>query len=314
MEESGQRGDRLLSEEALSMAAGSRRGFVLQPTYRIEAGRPVVNLYGRLEDGRTFLARDTRARPYFYLEAGDAERARSLGAEPLAPTDKRTLDGRPVVRVEVAAPSDAPPLRERLTRAGIACHEADVRFAIRYLIDRGIRGSLVVTGEERPGAGVDVVFEDPELQPGDWAPRPSVLSFDIETDPRARRLLSIALVGCGASEVLLLTPAGSSCPAGATPFPSEKALVAAFCRRVRELDPDVLTGWNVVDFDLAVLLRLSERLGVAFDVGRGRGATRLRAELTYKAARQASVPGRVVLDGIQLLRGAFVRMHDYGLD
>src|SRR6185436_11270232 len=29
---------------------------------------------------------------------------------------------------------------------------------------------------------------------------------------------------------------------------------------------------------------------------------------------QASIPGRVVLDGIQLLRGAFIRMSDYGLD
>jgi DNA polymerase-2 len=295
-------------------AAGLVRGFVLQPTYRIEAGRPVVHLYGRLEDGRTFLVRDGRARPHFYVEAADAERARELGARPLEPMDKRTLDGRSVVRVEVATPSDAPPLRERLTRAGIACHEADVRFAMRYLIDRGIRGSLDIRGEARPGTGVDAIFEEPELSPGDWSPRPSLLSFDIETDPKARRLLSIALHGCGVSEVLLLTPPGWGCPEGALPLADEKALIAAFCARVRELDPDVLTGWNVVDFDLAVLLRLAERLRVPLELGRGRGVTRLREEPTYRASRQANVPGRVVLDGIQLLRGAFIRMADYGLD
>ena len=48
------------------------RGFILQPTYRVEAGSPVLHLHGRLEDGRTFLVRDTRRVPRFYVEASDA--------------------------------------------------------------------------------------------------------------------------------------------------------------------------------------------------------------------------------------------------
>ncbi len=43
------------------------RGFILQPTYRIEAGRPVIYLFGRLETGETFLVRDTRMVPYFFI-------------------------------------------------------------------------------------------------------------------------------------------------------------------------------------------------------------------------------------------------------
>ena len=100
----------------------------------------------------------------------------------------------------------------------------------------GVRGDVTngadldrLFGEvsERLG-GVDVLFVDPEIGPADWTPRLSVLSFDIETDPRARRLLSISLVGCGASEVLLYTPEGYDCPAGALPFPAERELLAAF--------------------------------------------------------------------------------------
>ncbi len=291
------------------------RGFILQPTYRVESGRPVVQLYGRLEDGRTFLVRDRRQTPQFYVEAKDAERARAHGARLLSPTDKVTLTGRPVVRVQVAVPADAPPLRDRLRRAGITCHEADVRFATRYLIDRRLKGSLTIRGEPRPGAseGVAVVFDEPDLEPADWTPRLTVLSFDIETDPRAERLLSIALHGCEAAEVLLLNPAGTSSPPAALPFPTEKELLAAFVRRVKELDPDILTGWNVVDFDLSVLARLAGRLGVRLDLGRGPGPVRFR-ETSVRGSRQANVPGRVVLDGILLLRGAFVRMDDYGLD
>jgi len=34
------------------------RGFILHPTYRVESGRPVVHLFGRLETGESFLVRD----------------------------------------------------------------------------------------------------------------------------------------------------------------------------------------------------------------------------------------------------------------
>jgi DNA polymerase-2 len=290
------------------------RGFILQPTYRLESGRAVVHLYGRLEDGRSFLIRDRRPVPHFYVEARDAEAARALHAAPLLPTGKLTLAGRSVLRVEADTPSDAPALRERLLRHGIACHEADVRFAMRYLIDRGIRASLEIRGEGRAQPGVGLTFEEPDLAPADWTPRLSVLSLDIETDPQGRRVLSIALHGCGASEVLLLTPDGAGCPAGARPFPTEKDLLEAFSARVRELDPDVLTGWNVVDFDLAVLARLAARQRVRLVLGRGPEPVRLRGDGSARGTRQAIVPGRVVLDGIFLLRGAFIRMDDYGLD
>jgi DNA polymerase-2 len=295
-------------------ATGSQRGFILQPTYRIESGRPIVQLFGRLEDGRSFLVRDGRELPHFYVEAADAERARALGAARQSPTDKVTLLGRPAVRVEVPTPADTPPLRDRLSKAGIACHEADVRFAMRYLIDRGIRGSVRIGGEGHAGRGVGVVYDEPELESVDWTPQLAVLSLDIETDPEARHLLSVALHGCGASEVLLTGSAGPACPAGAVGLATERELLAALCHRIRELDPDVLTGWNVVEFDLAVLARIAARHRMALEMGRGPGVLDLRADAGPRGSRRASIPGRVVLDGIQLLRGSFVRMEDYSLD
>jgi DNA polymerase II len=289
------------------------RGFVLQPTYQLEAGRPVVLLYGKLEDGRSFLVRDDRQVPHFYVLADDTTSARALGASPLSATDQSTLEGRPVARVEVVAPSEVPPLRERLRTRGIASYEADVRFAMRYLIDRGIRGSLSIEGVGRAQDGIDLVFENPRVDPAEWTPRLSLLSFDIETDPQARRLLSIGLHGSGVSEVLLVNGPGQD-PAGAVPFATEKDLLLGFARRVRELDPDVLTGWNVVDFDLTVLLRLATRHRLRLELGRGSGSLRLRADRSSRGSRHATVPGRVVLDGILLLRSSFVRMDDYSLD
>jgi len=291
----------------------STRGFILDPTYRIERRRPVVHLSGRLESGESFLVRDDREVPHFYVADVDAQRAAALGAR-VKPSQRLTLAGEPVARVEVDIPSQTPPLRERLASNGVRSYEADVRFAMRFLIARGIRGALAIDGAWEPGRGIARVYHNPELTPADWTPRLEVLSFDIETDPKARRLLSIALHGCGVSEVLLFCPRGYTAPAGALPFAKERDVLRAFCARVRELDPDVVTGWNVVDFDLRVLDGLARRFGVPLELGRGPGGLRLRESRAPWGTLEAHVPGRVVLDGIRLLRGSFVKMDEYGLD
>jgi DNA polymerase-2 len=291
------------------------RGFVLQPTYRIESGRPVVLLYGRADTGESFVVRDTRAIPRFFVRQADAAQARRLGAViPEAADPRSTFDGEPAVAVELRQPRDAPRLRERLSAAGISCYEADVRFAYRYLIDRGIRSCVEIRGAARRGDHVDTIFENPQVLPADCTPWLRLLAFDIETDPRARRLLSIGLHGCGASEVLLFTPRGYACPDGAIACASEREVLRRFVERVRELDPDVLTGWNVIDFDLAVLSRLARRLGVPLALGRDHEALRLRPSGFARASSHAVVTGRLVLDGIDLVRGAFVKLDSYALN
>ncbi|MDX1644665.1 MAG: DNA polymerase II, partial [Thermoanaerobaculia bacterium] len=277
-------------------------------------GRPVVHLFGVLESGGSFLVRDTRFAPHFWIRSTDAERGLEIGARNQQPSSRTTMAGEALVRVELPRPSDAPPLRDRLRDKGIQPCEADVPFAIRYLIEHGIRGTLEIEGRSRKGKRIDRVFEDPILRPCRWRPSLSVLSFDIETDPQARTLLSIALVGCGAAEVLLFTPKDLEAPDEAVAVDSQEELIESFARRVRELDPDVLTGWNIVEFDFPVLMRRAEALGVPLDLGRGRGAVRRRRGSSRQQSSQVSVPGRAVLDGLALLHGAFIRMEEYSLD
>src|SRR5512143_4116960 len=123
------------------------RAFILTPTYRVRDGVPEVHLYGVLESGEPCLIIDDRVRPYFFVRAGDRPRLSGIASHlHLEPSELRTFDGEPVAQVTVAVPGDVPPLRRRLEAAGVECLEADVRFASRYLIDRGIRGALRVAG------------------------------------------------------------------------------------------------------------------------------------------------------------------------
>jgi DNA polymerase II len=295
------------------------RGFIWQASYRIVAGThgqrtSVVHIHGRTEEGDTFLVRDDRQRPHFYIQTLDAERARVLRAPESFPSGKHSFAGSSVRRLEVETPQDVPGLRDRLQAGGIETFEADVRFALRYLIDRGIKGGCEIDGEWVRGEGVSRVYSNPVLRPMRVQVEPRVLSFDIETDGKGDRLLAISLYAPGVDEVLIVDSLNRAMPERATRCADERAALDAFCARVKQFDPDVLTGWNVIDFDLTVLQRVAARVNHPFSLGREPGALRLRKAEGYFGSGQASIPGRLVLDGIDLLRGAFVRMDEYSLD
>ena len=288
-----------------------RRGFILQPTYEIRRNRPVVQLFGRLEEGEPFLVEDTRFRPYFH--AGESAE-RILGESRRTRVTKSTardFAGRPVVRIEVDVPARVPDLREKLRGAGVEVFEADVRFAYLYLIDHGLRASIDIEGEyERLDNGV-LLFRDPEVCAGTFHPTLRVLSFDIETSPDASRVYSVALYGAGADEVHVVSEKPIE---GARHHASEATLLWTFQERVRALDPDVITGWNVVDFDLRVLARRAEQLGVPLRLGRADRPLRFQSDQGFTRQSRAEVVGRQVLDGIGLVRDASIKLDDYRLE
>ncbi|MCZ6641250.1 MAG: DNA polymerase II, partial [Gammaproteobacteria bacterium] len=290
------------------------RGYILQASYRIQAGIAVVHLYGRLEDGSTFLVRDHRQSPHFYIKNDAVDVAGVVGRIRVTATDKTTFTGELVSRIDVATPPDTPSIRDKLHAAGVETFEADVRFAVRYLIDRDIKGGCAITGVAKPGKGIAWVFDDPEVTPAVVEVRPKVLSFDIETDAKAERLLAISVYGENLDEVFVVDPRQREMPDRARGFLDEKAVLQAFCECLESYDPDVLTGWNVVDFDLSVLARIAARVRHPLQLGRDVGDIRIRAAEGYFGSGSANIPGRLVLDGIDLLRGAFIRMDEYSLD
>lgn len=97
-------------------------------------------------------------------------------------------------------------------------------------------------------------------------------------------------------------------------FPDEIALMRSFLDwlRLPEIDPDVIIGWNVIGFDLRFLAEKCRRLGLPFLAGRTEREASVRQR--KRGGDQASVPGRVVLDGPMTLRGAFYSFEDMRLE
>jgi len=288
------------------------RGFILTPTYRLTNGDPEVHLYGTLESGEPCLVIDDSTRPYFFVRQTDADAVRRLasGAR-IDPTDLRCFAGDPVARVTVAAPGDVPTLRRKLEERAVTCFEADVRFAYRYLIDRGIRGAFVVDGAFHHHPALGRIYRNPELRPAHWVPRLKILSIDIETSYAGDELYAIGLHTRDFEHVILVHHQLFD---HAEPAHSEKAAIRRFLEYLRLIDPDIITGWNVVDFDLAFLARVAQRHGVPFCIGRNDEPFELHRDASFTRESRAVVCGRQVLDGLSLMRGAFIRLEDYKLE
>lgn len=288
----------------------AERGFIVHPTYRVRSGRPVVLLWGRLESGEAFLVEDDRHRPYFFIGEQHADAISAERDVTVEETALRDLSGNAVLRITVQDPGRVPALRDRLSQRGGVAFEADIRFAYRVLIDLGVRASVSIDGEaERTPQGT-LCYRNPVLAPCDFRPDLRVLSIDLETSPDASSIYSAALATPDVEEVHWVSARHVE---AAIEYPDERAFLAGVCERIRELDPDCIVGWNVVDFDLKVLERRGQELGSPCRLGRDDSLIRFQQDRGFTRQSRATVAGRMILDGIPLVRDA-MRLEDYRLE
>jgi DNA polymerase-2 len=90
-------------------------------------------------------------------------------------------------------------------------------------------------------------------------------------------------------------------------------MLAGVEARIKAIDPDVLTGWNVIDFDMAVLQKRSQACGLAFNWGRSQDEGQYLEGKRWGGSRMV-VRGRQVVDALHIVRAALPRFEDYRLD
>ena len=162
------------------------------------------------------------------------------------------------------------------------------------------------------------------IAPGAYAPTLRVLAFDVETSPDGQRLYSIAAAGAGGNRVFLVAaqtraavePVISAVASlgYVTVLADERAALAGFLDHLRAADPDVLTGWNVGDFDVPVLQRVGQRTRLRVTLGRTTDEVEVRRDPGFSRDPRVILAGRLVLDGLALVRSAFIRLDDYRLE
>ena len=277
---------------------------------------------GRLETGETFGLIDNHVHPLFYVRVSDRERTEAL-ADPsgvsLDESPWTTMDGEPVVRASSSRLAALRKLADRLSEDGVRTYEADVTLSRQYLMNLSVRGSVTIAGVRQPGRGVDWVYIDPQISVSDWEPPLAVLALDIETNEEATEVYAVSLVGIGpqtkhqTEEIHIVGETRDDDPADLTCHATEGELLKALVERVRAIDPDVLTGWNIVDFDLPTLQRRFRALNLEFNLGRTLESSWYQEGEVWGSSRMV-VYGRQVLDALHLVRATLQRYDDYRLD
>ncbi len=298
------------------------KGFVLYSTYRIRDNKAYIHLYGRLESGKTFLTIN-EFKHYFFIRKKDLAKAQEFALFEFQESPLKTLKEENTVKIILNIPKEAPELRKLFEDNSIPCYEADIRFASRFLIDNKINGSVEISGEERKPKStehVDIVFEDAELKGCEYSPKLKILSFDIETSCNGDGSLYVISMICDGEKVIILKDNGKDNQKdlikeydSLSIVKDEKELIGKFKEQFIRMDPDIVTGWNVIDFDLDFLREKFRRYKITMDLGRNEDECTLKVTDNFLQDSRADFPGRVVLDGISLLKMSFVKLDDYKL-
>ncbi len=286
------------------------KGFIIYPTYRIINNKPCVLLFGKLENSQAFLTINP-FQPYFFIKTKDLSKAKNLLKQySTKKTNLKNFKNGQVTKVTVDVPSTVPKLRRGLEEKNITCYEADIKFFQRFLMDNNIKGSLNIEGDYETSDLIDRIYKEPTITPIKFIPKLKTFSIDIETSSDLKKLYSIAIYSENFQKTLIISK--EKIPMVLT-FKDEESLLEEFKEIILEQDPDIITGWNVVDFDLNYLKDKFQYYKIPFTLGRSDEKCKLKIQKDFFRDSKADFPGRMILDGISLLKSSLVKITDYKL-
>jgi DNA polymerase delta subunit 1 len=251
-----------------------------------------VDIFGRTEDGQSVHV-ETPYEPYFFVKIGPGKAPPRLTTLTESPVCVRRKDrwGFQNQAEHTFAKLTFKTLSD-LRRGEWACrnqkyqvYEANLDPVLRVMHRTGIQSTGWLTAQGRPGnastCAIDLCVSDwRTLKPvarDDLAPL-RIASLDIEcysatgafpsAFEKSDTCFQIAIetrIGTRIHDRKVLCVKETVCP-GAEWFPTERQMLERFAEYLRdELDPDVITGWNIFGFDLEYMYTRSVVCGCAPD-------------------------------------------------
>ena len=280
-----------------------KEGFLLDVGYRTEKDadgkeKPVIRLWCKNKEGKDFVVLDKNFEPYFYaiphyskFYAHDIEEKkeqieniriyRDGGAIRIKRVEfcQRKLLGvdQKVLKIFVEHPRHVPLLREEVRKEGLTVLEADILFAIRYLIDKQLR----------PFDGVNVEGEEIELDYADAAilasnvsykkmaegelPELKIVAFDCEM------AASVGMPSPKRDPIIIISVAyheGTEAKAKLFVMTEEewrakddKKVIRDFLNFVSHLQPEIIVGYNSDSFDWPYIKERANLHGIRMNLG-----------------------------------------------
>ncbi|MEM7195777.1 MAG: DNA polymerase II [Pseudomonadota bacterium] len=295
------------------------KGFLLTRSGRDQIKGTEIQLWLATKN-EPVLLRIANERPVFFVNQSDigkaAEELKQAGiSAEIKSLSLKTFDEEPVSAIYSSTIHLHYRAQDVLRQSSTTLFEADIRLQDRFLMERFIQGGIEYVGVPVQKEGyIEVVHA--RVKSADIQSELTVLSLDIECDVSGE-LFSVGLAGCGVETVLIIgdSEIGASdesieihCMA------NEKDLLKTLVETIRTIDPDVICGWNLVNFDLRILLQRCERFNVAFAIGRDGQTVRWRDLRGENNKGFIHINGRVAIDGIDALKTATYQFQSFSLE
>ncbi|ODM51765.1 DNA polymerase II [Vibrio harveyi] len=291
-----------------------QQGFLLTRQARDIKGQTQIELWLSTENGPTQLLIQGE-RPVFFIEQAQIEQTKRFATSKQIAVDIRSLELKnfqltPLAACYTQTTKDAFTLQDELKQNDIVHFEGDVRLADRYLMERFIKGSMEFTGNQQSLNGFQRI-QNAKCRTGEYQPKLHVVSLDLECSEKGI-LYSIGLDSPVDSRVIMIgEPEQAETPIQWVK--DEKALLDALIAWFKQFDPDVIVGWNVIDFDFRLLHKRAEWHNMKLILGRADQPSFFRSSAQSQQGF-ISIPGRVVLDGIDTLKTATYHFRSWSLE
>ncbi len=235
----------------------------------------------------------------------------------------RDFDQAPVAALYFHTGKDYYDAKRALAASAITKYEDDVRLTERFLMERFIYGNTQFSGmsisssnRQPPSSNNNnpISLQVTKLKPvsGHTIPDFRSLSVDLECSDKGA-LYSIGMTSKDFQRVIMIGEQQEG-PNWIQWVPNEKALLFAFIASVNEFDPDIFIGWNVINFDFRLLIKRAKLQGISLSLGRGHQLIQWRNRSNEVNQGFVTIPGRLVIDGIDALKSATYYFESFSLE
>jgi DNA polymerase-2 len=260
----------------------------------------------------------------FFVELSQLDSALSILSNQRVTVEKhqvvplKTFNQRQVVALYFNSMRNFYRARDVLRSQQIKCYEDDIRPDDRFLMERHITADIDYLGNHQLLDGYQLTSQVKcKRAESNNKHSLAMLSIDIECSMQGE-LYSIGLYANNDQNVFKRVLMIGEPQLDAEDYilwqADEKQLLKAFIKAVKLFDADIFIGWNVINFDFLLLQKRCDLHGILFAIGRDDTAPFWRQNANNADQHFIEIAGRVVLDGIDLLKTATYSFSSFSLD
>ncbi|NYT00756.1 MAG: DNA polymerase [Methanocellales archaeon] len=275
--------------------------------YITKEGKAIIRLWCKDDEGRQVIVFDHRFEPYFYAigNASIDEMMRVTAErydETIRPKRIEVVERRDfgknirAFKIIVCHPQHVPTLRDQFIDLNLDVREADVLFAVRYIIDNDLYplDGVIVKGEPIFIEYADLAIEASEVRPQKIERNPDlkIMAFDCEmTNPSG-------MPNAEKDPIIIISVATNRGEFKILSSEDESSILKEFIDFTYAFNPDIICGYNSDNFDWPYMYQRAKIHDISLKLGKDHSHLQVQGGVI----KRVTITGRLNIDLYQVVR------------